>query len=415
MKNKVCEIKRICIEKKQNGLLELTKEFDKITLKSFVYKVPKDIKISTKLEDSIKIAKANIYKFHKAEFDKLESFKDDKIETSGGIFCWKKFTPIENVGVYIPNKLLSSVLMNVIPAQIAQCKNIVVCTPPNPSSEMLWTLNLLGIKEIYTIGGAQAIFAMAYGIGEIPKVDKIFGPGNEFVDEAKKMVSNEVAIDMPAGPSEVLVISDGVNYNSIVTDLLAQLEHGRESKAWLLCTNEEVIQFIKEDIIGIAMNSNRWHILEHSLKNLKLIKVKNINEAIDESNKIAPEHLILNVLNAQKYIDKITNAGSVFIGRNTPESLGDYLSGTNHVLPTNGFAKAFSGLSVLSFGKFITFQEASKEGFLNIGKNVIEMANAEGLDFHAESVIERIKNLDKDYISPNIEKILNKYSQYDNN
>lgn len=383
---KTKEIKNICINNKQKGLLELTEKFDKVKLKTFFYQILNNIKVDEKLKESIIIAKDNIYKFHKSEYETLTSFEKNKIETSQGITCWKKFTPIENVGVYVPSKLFSSVLMNVIPAQIAGCKNIIVCTPPNPSNEILWTLNLLGIKQIYTIGGAQAIFAMRYGIGEIQKVDKIFGPGNEFVDAAKRMVSNEVAIDMPAGPSEVLVISDGANYYSIVNDLLAQLEHGKESKAWLFCTNGEVIDMINEDIRGIAANSSRWHILEHSLKNLVIKKVKNINEAIEEANKIAPEHLILNVLNAEKYIDKIINAGSVFIGRNTPESLGDYLSGTNHVLPTNGFAKSFSGLSVLSFGKFITFQIATKDGLKSISENVKTMADAEGLEFHAKSV-----------------------------
>jgi len=186
---KVQEINDICLNKRQDGLLELTEKFDKIKLKSFVYQVPKNIKIDEKLQESIKIAKDNIYKFHKAECSKLKAFENDKIETSKGITCWRKFTSIENVGVYIPNKLFSSALMNIIPAQIAGCKNIVVCTPPNPSNEILCTLSLLGIKTIYTIGGAQAIFAMVNGIGEIPKVDKIFGPGNEFVDAAKRIAS----------------------------------------------------------------------------------------------------------------------------------------------------------------------------------------------------------------------------------
>lgn len=384
---KVQEIKDICLNKGQDGLFELTKKLDNIKLLTFVYQVPKNIKIDSKLLESIKIARDNIYKFHKAECDKLKAFERDKIETSKGITCWKKFTPIENVGVYLPNRLFSSVLMNIIPAQIAGCKNIIVCTPPNPSNEILWTLNFLGIDKIYCIGGSQAIFAMTYGIGEIPKVEKIFGPGNEFVDAAKRLVSNEIAIDMPAGPSEVLVIADwNANKNAIIYDLLAQLEHGKESKAWLFCTDEEIIQVVKKDIKDIAMNSSRRNILEHSLNNLIMKKVKNINEAIEESNKIAPEHLILNLVDSEKYLEKIANAGSVFIGSNTPESLGDYLSGTNHVLPTSGFAKAFSGLSVLSFGKFITFQIATESGLKNISENVKIMAEAEGLEFHAKSV-----------------------------
>lgn len=384
---KVQEIKDICFNNGQDDLLKLTEKFDKVKLQTFIYQVPENIKIDAALAESIKMAKNNIYKFHKAEYDKLLSFEDDKIETSKGIICWKKFTPIGNVGVYVPNKLFSSVLMNVIPAQIACCNNIIICTPPNPSNAVLWTLQLLGIDKVYTIGGAQAIFAMAYGVGEIPKVDKIFGPGNEFVEKAKQLVANEIAIDMPAGPSEVLVIADAkANPNAVIYDLLAQLEHGKESKAWLYCTEFEIIKFIKQNINEIAENSPRYSILVHSLHNLVIKHVYSIENAIEESNQIAPEHLILNVENAAKYLDKITNAGSVFIGGNTPESLGDYLSGTNHVLPTNGYAKAFSGLSVLSFGKFITFQKASKAGLKNIAPNVKVMADAEGLGFHAQSI-----------------------------
>lgn len=383
---KVLQIKDICLTKGQDGLIELTKKFDNVTLNSFVYHIPDDINISTNLQDAIRIAMDNIYKFHKVEHDKLLSFEKDKVETTQGIVCWKRFSAIDSVGIYIPSNLFSSVLMNVIPAQIAGCKNIVVCTPPNPSKEILWTLYLLGIKTIYTIGGAQAIFALGYGIGEVPKVSKIFGPGNEFVDAAKRIISNEIAIDMPAGPSEVLVISDGVNYYSIIYDLLAQLEHGRESKAWLFCTNEDTINFVRQNIQTVAMHSSRWHVLEHSLKNLTIISVLSIDEAVEQSNNIAPEHLILSVADPEKYITKIKNAGSVFLGRNTPESLGDYISGTNHVLPTNGFAKAFSGLSVLSFGKFTTFQVASESGLDNVSNKIAAMAIAEGLEFHAKSI-----------------------------
>jgi histidinol dehydrogenase len=390
MQNILHHIKNQCLENGQTALLSLTQQFDHTTLKKFSFKIPNNIKLEKQLEEAIIIAKNNIFKFHKSEHDKLLSFEKDKIETSQGIVCWKKFTPIEKVGVYVPSKLFSSVLMNIIPAQISGCKSIVICTPPNPSNEILFTLNLLGIEKIYTIGGSQAIFAMAYGIGEIPKVDKIFGPGNEFVDGAKKMVSSEVAIDMPAGPSEVLVISDGRNYESVMTDILAQLEHGRESKAWLFSTDEAIISRIKNEIHDFVKKCQRWNILEHSIKNLVIKHFNNIEKSIEEANIIAPEHLILNIKNANDYLGKITNAGSVFIGEHTPESLGDYASGTNHVLPTSGFAKAFSGLSVLSFGKFITFQEASCDGISHIGKSVIAMAEAEGLEMHAKSIFVRI-------------------------
>jgi histidinol dehydrogenase len=250
------EIKDFCLKNKQKGLIELTQKFDNINLEIFALNVPKNLEIDLFLAESIKIAKENIEKFHEAEYKKLQAFENDKIETSKGITCWKKFTPIENVGVYVPNRLFSSALMNIIPAQIAGCKNIVICTPPKPSNELLWTLNLLGIEKIYCIGGAQAIFAMAYGIGEIPKVDKIFGPGNEFVDEAKRLIASEVAIDMPAGPSEVLIIADEfANKNAVIFDILAQLEHGRKSRAWLFALDEKIAEYVKENITKIAFNS----------------------------------------------------------------------------------------------------------------------------------------------------------------
>lgn len=385
-------IRETCLNRCQNGLLELCKKFDKLEGKSLILNIPNNsIEVDKKLQNAIKTAIKNITKFHKAEFKKLQSFQDEKVETTAGIVCWRKFTAIENVGVYVPNMLFSSALMNIIPAQIAGCKNIVVCTPPNPSNAILYALKVLGIDKIYTIGGAQAIFAMAYGIGEIPKVDKIFGPGNEFVDTAKKMVSQFVAIDMPAGPSEVLVITDDTaKKEDTMYDLLAQLEHGRESKAWLFTTDFTQANWIKNNIRQVAEQSNRWNLLEKSLNNLQIKVVKNLDEAVEKSNKIAPEHLIINTKNAAQIAEKITNAGSVFIGSYASESLGDYLSGTNHVLPTSGFARGFSGLSVLSFGKFITFQNVLKEGLKTVGEKTICMAKNEGLGFHAESIASRI-------------------------
>ena len=371
------EIKEKCLKDEQTGLLELCKKFDNFKGDSLILNLSSNIKVEENLQEAIKTAIENITKFHKVEFEKLKSFYNEKTETSEGIFCWRKFTPIEKVGVYVPNMLFSSALMNIIPAKIAGCKSIIVCTPPNPSDEILYTLKQLGIDKVYTIGGAQAIFAMAYGIGEIPKVDKIFGPGNEFVDTAKKMVSQFVAIDMPAGPSEVFVITDDTaEKEDTMYDLLAQLEHGKESKAWLLTTDEK---------------SNRWNLLEKSLNYLKIEIVNNLDVAIERANKIAPEHLIINTRNADQFAERITNAGSVFIGKYTSESLGDYLSGTNHVLPTGGFAKSFSGLSVLSFGKFITFQTATKNGLANVAEKTMCMAKNEGLGFHAESIASRIK------------------------
>lgn len=385
-------IRETCLNRGQDGLLELCRKFDKLEGDSLIFNIPDNIKVDNDLKNAIKTAIENITKFHKAEAKKLAEFEAEKVETSNGIVCWRKFTAIENVGVYVPNMLFSSALMNIIPAQIACCKNIVVCTPPNSSQAILFTLQQLGVKKIYTIGGAQAIFAMAYGIGEVPKVDKIFGPGNEFVDTAKKMVSQFVAIDMPAGPSEVLVIADNTaNQENIMYDLLAQLEHGKESKAWFLTTDKTQAEWIKNNIKCVAENSSRWMLLEKSLNNLEVQVVKNLDEAIEKSNKIAPEHLIINTENANKVAQKITNAGSVFIGKYTSESLGDYLSGTNHVLPTSGFAKGFSGLSVLSFGKFITFQTATENGLQNVAEQTICMAKNEGLEFHAKSIASRVK------------------------
>ena len=385
------EIKETCLNRGQNGLLELCKKFDKLEGDRLIFNIPDNIDVDENVKDAIKTAIENITKFHKAEFKKLQSFQDEKVETTAGIVCWRKFTAIENVGVYVPNMLFSSALMNIIPAQIAGCKNIVVCTPPNPSNAILYALKVLGIDKIYTIGGAQAIFAMAYGIGEVPKVDKIFGPGNEFVDTAKKMVSQFVAIDMPAGPSEVLVITDeSAKKEYTMYDLLAQLEHGRESKAWLFTTDDGQANWIKNNIMKVAEQSNRWFLLEKSLNNLQIEVVKNIDEAIEKSNKIAPEHLIINTKNAIQNAEKIQNAGSVFIGSYASESLGDYLSGTNHVLPTSGFANGFSGLSVLSFGKFITFQNVSKEGLKTVGEKTMCMAQNEGLGFHSESIKNRL-------------------------
>ena len=365
----VSDICETCLNKGQDGLLELSRKFDKLDGNSLIFNIPDKISVSNDLKQAIKTSYSNLTKFHKAEMKKLQSFKQDKVKTSDGIVCWRKFNAIENVGVYVPNMLFSSALMNIIPAKIAGCKNIVVCTPPHPSNAILYTLKTLGIKQIYTIGGAQAIFAMAYGIG------------NEFVDTAKKMVSQFVAIDMPAGPSEVLVITDKTaNNESTMYDLLAQLEHGKESKAWLFTTDKNQAKWIENNILEVAKKSPRWPLLECSLKKLEIKVVKSVDDAVKLSNKEAPEHLIINTKTALKDAEKVQNAGSVFIGSYASESLGDYLSGTNHVLPTSGFAKSFSGLSVLSFGKFITFQNVSKNG----------LAQNEGLGFHAESIASRI-------------------------
>lgn len=385
----VSDIKERCLSGGQSALLELTKKFDQLDLDSLVFEIPDDIKIDEALASAILKAKDNIYKFHLEEYKKLLDNKP--VQLSNQINCFKKFTAIENVGIYIPNGLFSSLLMTVIPAQIVGCKDITICTPANVSDVILYVCKILGVKKIFRLGGAQAIFAMAYGVGEISKVDKIFGPGNEYVDAAKKMVSNQVAIDMPAGPSEVLVIADDeAKTNDVIYDLLAQLEHGKESKAWLFTTSDRLLSEVKLQINQVIKTAKRANILECSINNLVCRKFENIKSAIDESNKIAPEHLILNVEKFADFIDLITNAGSVFLGRYTTESLGDYYSGSNHVLPTSGFAHSFSGLSCLSFGKFITFQEIKKDDLENVARAVSLMANAEGLEMHAKSILSRV-------------------------
>lgn len=388
----VKNIEQECLNKGQEALISLTKKFDKIDLESFIYKIEDEIKIDQALESAILKAKDNIYKFHFAQYQKLI---DNKIvETSDEVSCFKKFRAIENVGIYIPSALFSSLLMTVIPAQIAGCKNITICTPPNVSNVVLYVCKILGIKKIYRLGGAQAIFAMADGIGEIPKVSKIFGPGNEYVDAAKKMVSNKVAIDMPAGPSEVMVVADkNAKVEDVAYDLLAQLEHGPKSRAWLFSDSQNLIDLVNLKTKEIIKTAARAFIIKHSINNLICQKFDSIKEAIKKSNEIAPEHLILNIENAANFVDEIKNAGSVFLGRYTTESLGDYFSGGNHVLPTAGFASSFSGLCVSSFGKFITFQEIKQGGLENAAKHVAVMAEAEGLEMHAKSILSRANML----------------------
>lgn len=385
----VNEIKEQCLAQGQSALLGFTKKFDGLDLDSFILEINDDIKIDKTLEQAILQARDNIYKFHFAEYQKL--ILNEKIETFSEITCFKKFTAIEKVGIYIPNGLFSSLLMTVVSAQIVGCDDIVICTPPNVSDVVLYTCKILGIKKIYRLGGAQAVFAMAYGIGEIPKVSKIFGPGNEYVDAAKKIVSSIVAIDMPAGPSEVLVVADeGAKVDDVIYDLLAQLEHGRESKAWLFATSQKLLDEVNEKIKDVVKNAKRSSVLEVSINNLICEKFDSVEEAIKKSNEIAPEHLILNINKAVDFASLVSNAGSVFLGRFTTESLGDYFSGSNHVLPTAGFAHSFSGLSCASFGKFITFQNITKNGLQNVAQSVAAMAEAEGLEMHAKSILSRI-------------------------
>lgn len=385
-----------------DALLKYTKEFDKVELKSIA--LSEDIKanaenaISNSLKAAIQLAKENIEKFHLPQLQKME-----RIETMPGVWCWRKSVGIENVGIYIPGgtaPLFSTVLMLGIPAKIAGCKNIILCTPPNNDKgevhpAIIYAAALVGVTHIYTIGGVQAIAAMAYGTESVPKVHKIFGPGNQYVTAAKQLVQQAgVAIDMPAGPSEVCVWADDAAIPSFVAaDLLSQAEHGVDSQVLLVASNEKVVADVQAELAAQLLNLSRKDLAAKALENSKAVIIENKLEALELINQYAPEHLIMSIENAEIVAEKVTNAGSVFIGNYSPESAGDYASGTNHTLPTNGYANAYSGVSVDSFVKKITFQQLTERGLVNIGKAVMEMANAESLDAHGNAVAIRLKDI----------------------
>ena len=384
------------------AVMQYTKEFDKVTLKSIP--LNEDIKasaenlLSNSLKAAIQLAKGNIEKFHQAQLQKM-----DRIETMPGVWCWRKSVGIETVGIYIPGgtaPLFSTVLMLGIPAKIAGCKNIILCTPPNNDKgeihpAIIYAAELVGVTHIYTIGGVQAIAAMAYGTQTIPKVNKIFGPGNQYVTAAKQLVQQSgVAIDMPAGPSEVCVWADDSAIPSFVAaDLLSQAEHGVDSQVLLVASNEKVVANVQSELELQLAQLSRKELAAKALENSKAIILNNTTDALLLVNQYAPEHLILSIENAEIIAEKVTNAGSVFIGNYSPESVGDYASGTNHTLPTNGYAHAYSGVSVDSFVKKITFQQLTERGLINIGQAVMEMANAESLDAHGKAVSVRLEDI----------------------
>src|SRR5690606_15492340 len=341
--------------------------------------------------------KLNILAFHKAQ-------KTSKIslETTKGVTCWQEKRPIEKVGLYIPGgtaPLFSTVLMLAVPAQIAGCKEIVLCSPPNKEGkiapEILYTAQLCGVTKIIKVGGIQAIAGLTFGTASIPKVYKIFGPGNQFVTVAKQLATKYgVAIDMPAGPSELLVVADAsANASYVASDLLSQAEHGTDSQVILVSTSKEVIADVSEEIEKQLNVLPRKAIAEKSITNSKLIYVENEDIAMELINENGPEHFIICTKNEDYYINGITNAGSVFIGNYTPESAGDYASGTNHTLPTNGFSRAYSGVNLDSFLKSMTFQKITEEGLKNIGNAIELMAEAEGLQAHKNAVSIRLKDL----------------------
>ncbi len=346
------------------------------------------------LKTAIQLAKVNIEVFHKSQMQQVE-----RIETMPGVWCWRKSVGIEKVGIYIPGgsaPLFSTVLMLGIPAKMAGCKEIILCTPPNDKGEInpaiLYAASLVGVTTVFRVGGVQAIAAMAFGTQTIPKVHKIFGPGNQYVTAAKQLIQQTgVAIDMPAGPSEVCVWADEYAIPSFVAaDLLSQAEHGPDSQVILIANNSKVVEAIQREIALQLIELSRKEIAAQALENSKAIILNNQEQAIELINAYAPEHLILAIENALQVADKIINAGSVFIGNYSPESVGDYASGTNHTLPTNGYAKAYSGVSIDSFVKKITFQQLTERGLINIAPTVIEMADAEGLQAHSNAVSVRL-------------------------
>ena len=353
--------------------------------------------VSEELKAAISLAKQNIERFHAAQ-----KFVGKKVETMPGVTCWQKAVGIEKVGLYIPGgtaPLFSTVLMLAVPAKIAGCKDIILCTPPDSKGKIhpaiLFAARLAGVDRIFKAGGVQAIAAMAYGTESIPKVYKIFGPGNQYVTAAKQLVSlRDVAIDMPAGPSEVEVLADdSANPVFVAADLLSQAEHGVDSQAILITTSERLQAAVVEEVERQLAELPRREIAEKSLANSKLILVNDMDEAVELTNEYAPEHLIVETSDYMEVAERVVNAGSVFLGSFSPESAGDYASGTNHTLPTNGYAKAYSGVSLDSFIRKVTFQEICSDGMKAIGPAIETMAANEQLDAHKNAVTVRLRNI----------------------
>ena len=380
------------------------KEFDKVDLSelqvSEVEMAESDSLVSEELKAALLLAHQNISRFHASQ-----TFESKKVEICQGVTCWQKAVPVEKVGLYIPGgtaPLFSTVLMLATPARIAGCSEIVLCPPPNREGKVnpaiLQAAKIAGVSKIFKIGGVQAIGAMAYGTESVPKVYKIFGPGNQFVVCAKQIVSvADVAIDMPAGPSEVEVVADGsANPAFVAADLLSQAEHGVDSQVLLVTTSETLIQKVCDEIDRQLSALPRKDIANKSLENSHIVLLHDIEEVMELTNAYAPEHLILAVSNAEQVAEQVRNAGSVFIGNYSCESAGDYASGTNHTLPTNGYAKAYSGVCLDSFMKKITFQQLTAEGIRTIGPAVIEMAHNEQLDAHRNAMAVRLKEVNEE-------------------
>lgn len=386
------------------AVLQYEMQFDKVSLSALAVSSEEfdeaENLIDEELKAAIRLAAGNISAFHAAQ-----RFVGKKVETQPGVTCWQKAVPIEKVGLYIPGgtaPLFSTVLMLAVPACIAGCREIVLCTPPGKDGKVhpavLFAARVAGVQRVFKAGGVQAIAAMAYGTESIPKVYKIFGPGNQYVTAAKQLVSlRDVAIDMPAGPSEVEVLADATaNPVFVAADLLSQAEHGVDSQAVLITTSKELQQAVKDEVERQLDLLPRKEIAARSLANSKLIVVKDMEEAVEMTNAYAPEHLIVETENYMAVAEQIVNAGSVFLGALTPESAGDYASGTNHTLPTNGYAKAYSGVSLDSFIRKMTFQEIKPEGLCKIGPAIEVMASNESLDGHKNAVSVRLDAVRRD-------------------
>lgn len=378
-----------------------TAQFDKVELDSVLVTASEietaNNNVSDALKQAINLAKSNIEKFHAAQkTDKVE------VETMPGVECWQEKRPIQKVGLYIPGgtaPLFSTILMLAIPAKLAGCKEIVLCSPPDKNGKInpaiLYAAQLCGVTQIFKVGGIQAIAGMTFGTESIPKVYKIFGPGNQYVTVAKQLATKYgVAIDMPAGPSELLVVADdSANAAFVASDLLSQAEHGVDSQVILVSTSEKMIEAVEKEVEIQLEQLPRVDIARKSIGNSRLILVKDDKEAIELINEYGPEHFIVCVENEEFYLDNIQNAGSVFIGNYTPESAGDYASGTNHTLPTNGYAKQYNGVNLDSFMKSMTFQKISEKGIQGIGTAIELMAEAEGLQAHKNAVTLRLNSL----------------------
>ncbi len=395
-------VQAILNDVKLNGDVAIKKyslQFDNVTLTDFAV-TPQEFQEAetacpNELKQALQVAQKNIQVFHESQKEEVKI-----IETTPGVKCWRKSIGIEKVGLYIPGgsaPLFSTVLMLGVPAQLAGCKEIVLCTPCNSKGKVhaaiLYAAQLVGIEKVYKIGGVQAIAAMAYGTESVSKVFKLFGPGNQYVTCAKQLVNKDgCAIDMPAGPSEVCIVADESCVPEFVAaDLLSQAEHGADSQVLLISDNSTVIDSVLIEVIKQLKNLPRITTAEKSLENSTAILVKNMDEAISLVNEYAPEHLIVACKESEALSNKVINAGSIFLGNYSPESAGDYASGTNHTLPTNAYAKAYSGVSLDSFVKKITFQELSRDGLKNIGKTIELMAEAEGLMAHKNAVTIRLK------------------------